>query len=202
MNSIQTLLGKRAYKKAKKVLSAKETGEAKPALKKGGSDQSFLDQQQLRNLKFELEQVRQQKEDLDEEKTKLDIVKKRLYRLARADDKLNNGEQNRQTTNPLKFGDTIQFKHKYSDKFLCIKEASSAMLEPNAVRVTMQDFSSKDCLFKIMPRFKVTLTLTLTLTRTRTLAVTETVTETVSVTLTLTQTQIQNPKSKIQNPQG
>jgi hypothetical protein len=149
---------KRAYKKAKKQLHAKQAGsKAKKTGKQEVKAETslFVDQQQLRNLKFELEQVRHEKEDLDEEKTKLDIIKKRLYRLARADDKLNDGEQSRQTTNPLKFGDTIQFKHKYSDKFLCIKEASSAMLEPNAVRVTMQDYSSRDCLFKIMPRFKV-----------------------------------------------
>ena len=68
---------------------------------------------------------------------------------------MNDSEQERQTTNALKFGDTIQFKHKYTDKFLCVLESESAMLEANAVRVTMQDYSSKDCFFKIMPRFKV-----------------------------------------------
>jgi hypothetical protein len=91
-------------------------------------------------MKLRLNETKLALEALDDEKTVLELKKKKLTRLAQADMVLNESEQERQTSNPLKFGDTIQLKHKFSDKFLCVSEAKSAHLVHNAVRVFLQEW--------------------------------------------------------------
>lgn len=87
--------------------------------------------------------------------SRLELEKKQTFKLMQQDTENNEREQERQKGTPLVYGDTIQFRHKYSNKFLAGSTTKTALLEYNSLRVSLEEESDRSCFFKVMSKFKV-----------------------------------------------
>ena len=105
--------------------------------------------------KSEIDRINFELKEIDTQISQLQVQKKKLLNLVQADNTLNKREQDRQLGNPLKFGDEFQLKHKYSDMFVCASESKAALVDHNAARVYLQEYSDKSSFFKIMSNYKV-----------------------------------------------
>ena len=96
-----------------------------------------------------------ERDALDAKMSKLELEKKQTFKLMQQDNENNEREQDRQSGTPLVYGDTIQFRHKYSNKFLAGSTTKTALLEYNSLRVSLEEESDRSCFFKVMSKFKV-----------------------------------------------
>eukprot|EP00041_Stephanoeca_diplocostata_P038566 m.1528282 g.1528282 ORF g.1528282 m.1528282 type:complete len:3000 (-) comp25237_c1_seq15:596-9595(-) len=126
-------------KKLKDMLSGKE--ERNP-----GKEQKYRD---------EIAQNQEKIKALGAQASVLELQKTKWFKLYQTDQANNDREQKRQTGKPLVYGDTIQLRHAFSNKFLGSSTTLTSPLEFRSMRVFLQEHSDRGCIFKVMPRFKV-----------------------------------------------
>lgn len=64
-------------------------------------------------------------------------------------------EQRRQSGKAILYGQVVQLRHHFSNKFLSISTSEAASLNVTNLRVDLRSHSDKSNLFRIMPRYKV-----------------------------------------------
>ncbi|XP_052783710.1 inositol 1,4,5-trisphosphate receptor type 1-like isoform X3 [Mya arenaria] len=74
---------------------------------------------------------------------------------ANAETEDNELEQKRQQGKKLLYGQIIQLKHKFTDKFIHVSTTVTSYTESNNMAVELHDYNAKHAQFKVMPRYKV-----------------------------------------------
>ncbi|XP_077862152.1 inositol 1,4,5-trisphosphate-gated calcium channel ITPR1-like [Saccoglossus kowalevskii] len=74
-----------------------------------------------------------------------------------ADKEQNNNEQEqkRQHGRPVIYGQIIQLKHKFTDKYIHVSSTQTSATEYSSILVELLEFNAKNAQFRIMPRYKV-----------------------------------------------
>eukprot|EP00040_Diaphanoeca_grandis_P002750 m.22601 g.22601 ORF g.22601 m.22601 type:complete len:2904 (-) comp13869_c0_seq1:198-8909(-) len=63
-------------------------------------------------------------------------------------------EQNRRHGLPVRYGQVVQMWQPYSRRFLQVSPSMNALSEPSNLKVVLSPLPSRECYFRIMPRFK------------------------------------------------
>lgn len=79
----------------------------------------------------------------------------KLKRIAVAEAKENRDLQRRRLGDPVVYGQTVQFWHPYSQKYVVVDHTSTSLLESANLRVRLSSTSSKAAWFRIRPNFKI-----------------------------------------------
>ena len=86
----------------------------------------------------------------------LDRVKSRsLKELAIAEARDNELEQRRRHGLNVTYGQVVQLWHPHSRRFLQVSPANNSLMEPSNMKVELSATPSRECYFRIMPRYKV-----------------------------------------------
>nr|XP_006825393.1 PREDICTED: inositol 1,4,5-trisphosphate receptor type 1-like [Saccoglossus kowalevskii] len=74
---------------------------------------------------------------------------------ADAEENDNEQEQKRQHGKPVKYGQVVQLKHLFTNKYIHVSSTQTSATEYSNMLVELLDYNAKNAQFKIMPRYKV-----------------------------------------------
>ncbi|KAI0214641.1 Inositol 1,4,5-trisphosphate receptor [Lamellibrachia satsuma] len=67
----------------------------------------------------------------------------------------NKAEQQRQWGKVIYYGQVVQLKHMYTNKYVHISTTNTSLTEANSMRVLLCDYNAKHAHFRVMPRYKI-----------------------------------------------
>ncbi|XP_076449737.1 inositol 1,4,5-trisphosphate-gated calcium channel ITPR1-like isoform X2 [Babylonia areolata] len=74
---------------------------------------------------------------------------------AEAEDKDNLAEQTRQHGKRVRYGEVVQLKHIFSNKYVHMNTTHTSKKDKNNMKVSLVEFNAKNAQFRILPRYKV-----------------------------------------------
>lgn len=108
----------------------------------------------LQNQEKKREEIEKKLNKVETNRDRVVKQRKELAADVLKDEETNKQMQNRQFGRAVKYGDTIQLQHIYTNKYLSVSDTDTAELAVQLV-VNLQEHSNKSTEFKISPRFKV-----------------------------------------------
>jgi inositol 1,4,5-triphosphate receptor type 1 len=75
--------------------------------------------------------------------------------MAAAETKDNETEYKRRRGKPLVYGEIVQFRHRFTGKFLKVNTSETATLDHSNMRVNLDADASRDSSFRILPRYRI-----------------------------------------------
>ncbi|XP_055955374.1 inositol 1,4,5-trisphosphate receptor type 1 [Patella vulgata] len=74
---------------------------------------------------------------------------------AEAENADNNAEQKRQLGKKVRYGEIVQLKHVFTNKYIHMCTSQTSQKDKNNMMIMLQDFNAKNAQFRILPQYKV-----------------------------------------------